>query len=217
MAYLNGQIESAIPVPDAVLRALPPSPNTVLSGRPAPPPLLIQSVTHSETEFLTDRGPRRLPAWRLHAADVLGAIWVLDPDVDPPEWQPPEPPAAPRPALQSHPTTLRSRRDRPDKATLTVHFMGALPEYERYPRAEVIESAHAVAIVPAGQDIGPPGIRILPGHMHQITVRLSHPLGARVFVDLHGNAGQVLPQTAEDHPRSSRESAPAPAWLSHPG
>ena len=80
--------------------------------------------------------------------------------------------------------------------TLTLHFMGALPEYEQYPRAEIIESAHAVAIVPAGQDIGSSGIRIAPGRVHEITVRLAHPLGARVFVDLHGNAGQVLPQTA---------------------
>jgi hypothetical protein len=84
----------------------------------------------------------------------------------------------------------------PDEAALTLHLMGALPEYEQYPRAEIIGSAHAVAIVPAGQDIGPAATRILPGHMHQITVRLAHPFGARVFVDLHGNACQVLPQAA---------------------
>ena len=196
MAYLNGQIEWAITVPDAVLRALPLSPNRVRSGRPAPPPLRIQSVTHSETEFLTDRGRPRLPAWRLHAADVLGAIWVLDPDVDPPEWQPPEQPATPRPALQSPPNDPGTRAEiGPEEATLTLHFMGALSEYEQYPRAEIIESAHAVAIVPAGQDIGPPGIRIAPGRVHQITVRLAHPLGARVFVDLNGHPRQVVPQT----------------------
>ena len=54
IAYLSGQIESAIPVPERGLRALPRAPNTVPSGRPAAPPLLIQSATHSETEFLTE-------------------------------------------------------------------------------------------------------------------------------------------------------------------
>jgi hypothetical protein len=192
MAFLTGQIECAVPVPDAALRTLQRSASTVSSGRPAPPPLLIESVTPSEREFRTDRGHRRLSAWRLQARDALGPIWILDPAVESREWEPPEPPAAAPPALQTPPNDPGAAAEiDPDDTTLTLHFMGALPEYEQYPRAEVIESAQAVAVVPAGQDIGPPGIRILPGHMHQITVHLTHPLGARVLVNLHGKPREV--------------------------
>ncbi len=111
-------------------------------------PLLIRSAVRADTEFVTDRGRRRLPAWRLDAADALGPIWVLDPDVDP-------------------------------------------AEYERYARGDVVESRQAVAVVPVGVDVGPPGARRAIGYMHKITVRLTEPLGARVYVDLHGNAGVV--------------------------
>jgi hypothetical protein len=78
-----------------------------------------------------------------------------------------------------------------DGRTLTVEFLGGLPEYERYTGAEVIESPTAVAVVPTGEDIGPAGARILPGYMHRVTARLKKPLGKRVYVDLHGNAVEV--------------------------
>ena len=157
-----------------------------------PPPLLVQSVTRSETELLTDRGLRRLPAWRLQAADDAGSHLGPRSRYRTPGVATTGTAAAPRPALASPIGDPGARRGAgPDDATLTVDFLVPLPEFERYPRAEIIESAHAIAIVPAGHDIGPPGIRILPGHMHQVAVRLTRPLGARVFVDLHGNAGQV--------------------------
>lgn len=74
---------------------------------------------------------------------------------------------------------------------MTYTFTGALPEYEQHPHAETIESDQAIAIVPAGWDVGPLGPRILPGHGHEVTVTLRPPLGARVLVDLHGHPGEV--------------------------
>jgi hypothetical protein len=65
------------------------------------------------------------------------------------------------------------------------------------PAAEIIESAKAVAIVPRAEDIGPPGIRILPGYGHRITVQLASPIGPRVYVDLHGHARQVLQPSSD--------------------
>jgi hypothetical protein len=193
LAYLDGRIESATPVPAAVLAALMQELGTRRSRR-AGPPLVITDAVRGEIEFVTDRGRRQLPAWRLTAIDALGPIWVLDRELAPGEWQPAEPPVIPRPAL--HPPRFDPGIHvvvGPTDATLTLHFTGALPEYERYPEAEIIESAKAVAIVPKAEDIGPSAIRILPGYHHQITVRLASPIGPRVFVDLHGHARQVLP------------------------
>jgi hypothetical protein len=191
LAFLQGRIECAVPVPDAVVRELPPhhesGPRRIDSW-----PLVIRNADRAETEFVTDRGRRRLPAWRLEVADALGPIWVLDPDVDPPEWLPPESSATPRPDL---PPPLADPGARAalgrDGMTLTVDQLGGPPEYERYARGAVVESRQAVAVVPVGVDVGPPGARRAIGYMHQITVRLTEPLGARVYVDLHGNAGVV--------------------------
>ena len=191
LAYLEGRIEYVVPVPDAIVRELP-------VGRELGPrridarPLRIRSAGRAETEFVTDRGRRRLPAWRLEAADALGPIWVLDPEVDPPQWLPPESPPTSQPDL---PPPLADPGAHaalgPDGVTLTIEQLGGPPEYERYARGDVVESHQAVAVVPVGVDVGPPGARRAIGYMHQITVRLTEPLGARVYVDLRGNAGVV--------------------------
>jgi len=52
----------------------------------------------------------------------------------------------------------------PDGRNLTFHFIGADPSFEEYPRAEVVESAQALTVVPIARDIGPPGFRHLVGH-----------------------------------------------------
>jgi hypothetical protein len=191
-AFLNGVFEARVLVPDPVLALLPPRRDQTAARRAGPASLVITGATQSETEFWTDRGRQVLPGWRLMADGVDGAIWVLDPEVASLAWAPREPPATPRPALQ---TPHRDPGVRavlgPDDRTLTLEFTGALPSYEQYPHAEVIESDQAVAIVPVGKDVGPPGPRILPGYGHEVVVRLARPLGARVLVDLHGNPGEV--------------------------
>lgn len=75
---------------------------------------------------------------------------------------------------------------------MVVHWLGAVRQFERYPKAEVVESGQAFAVVPVGVDIGPPGARTLAGVMHQVPAVLKEPVGARVYVDLHGNADRVV-------------------------
>jgi hypothetical protein len=73
-----------------------------------------------------------------------------------------------------------------------VDWLGAVPAFERYSSAEVIESAQAFAVVAVGVDVGPAGARTLAGHMHRVPALLREPVGARVYVDLHGHAAQVV-------------------------
>lgn len=70
---------------------------------------------------------------------------------------------------------------------------GADPSFEEYPRAEVLESAQALTVVPVARDIGPPGPRhlVVVGHRREVEVQLAQPLGARVLVDLDGSAAEV--------------------------
>lgn len=190
-AFIYGLFEAGVQVPGPVLALLPPQRERTASRR-RPAPLVITGAARSETEFWTDRGRRMLPAWRLQSDGLDSAIWVLDPEVASLAWVPREPPATPRPALQTPRGDPGARAVLgPDDHTLTFSFTGALPRYEHYPRAEVIESRQAVAIVPVAKDVGPPGPRILPGYGHKVVVHLGQPLGARVFVDLHGNPGEV--------------------------
>jgi hypothetical protein len=100
-AFINGVFEARVPVPDLVLALLPPRRDQTAARRACPAPLVITGATQSGTEFWTDRGRRVLPAWRLRADGVDGALWVLGPEVASLAWVPREPPATPRPALQT--------------------------------------------------------------------------------------------------------------------
>jgi hypothetical protein len=72
MAFLEGRVKANVEVPVRVLDALS------SQARPEPrrsgPPLLITEAELLESEFQTDRGSQRLPAWRLTAQDALGPI-----------------------------------------------------------------------------------------------------------------------------------------------
>jgi hypothetical protein len=158
---------------------------------PRPRSSLITAAELLQAEFETDRGRRRLPAWRLTAEDALGPIWVLDPAVV--AWQPVADAGGPVPDLQTPTHAPGARVDvGADDHSLIVHWLGASPAFEHYPRAEVIESAHAFAIVPLGVDIGPPGPRTLVGFVHHVPAVLRNAAGARVYTDLHGRAGRVI-------------------------
>jgi hypothetical protein len=187
MAFLEGRVESSVTVPAAVLDTLTRQgrPDSRRGGRP----LLLTEAELLESEFQTDRGRRRLPAWRLTAEDALGPIWVLDPDVV--DWQPAADAGGTPPDLQSPGQDPGARVDvGADDRSVVVHWLGAVPAFERYPSATVIESAQAFAVVPAGVDVGPPGWRTLAGVVHQVPAVLEQPVGARVYVDLHGHAGR---------------------------
>ena len=79
-----------------------------------------------------------------------------------------------------------------DEHSVLVHWLGGSPAFECYPRAEVVESAQAFAVVAVGVDVGPPGWRTLAGFVHQVPAVLREPVGARVYVDLQGHAGRVV-------------------------
>jgi hypothetical protein len=191
LAFLDGAITSAVPIPEAVLESLPQRRDRGASSGPEPQPLVLVGASRSTTEFSTDRGRRELPAWRLDTDATSGPIWVLDPDIASQAWAPENPtstarpPGTPREGLGDH------ARPEADGRTLTFYFTGAPPDQEQYPRAEVIESPQAIALVPVAKDVGRPGIRILPGHGHKVVAHLQAPLGARVLVDLHGNPIEV--------------------------
>ena len=189
LAFIEGRVESTVAVPDAVIEALR---RTDHPARPADgKPLMLDDAALEEIEFRTDRGPRRLPAWRLSAQDALGPIWVLDPDVA--DWKPATDagvgqPQVPAPGYRGGMPVEVGADDR----SLLAHWLGGAPSCERYQRAEVIESSTAVAVVPVGEDIGPAGPRTAVGYVHRVAAVLSEPLGARVIVDLNGNALEAV-------------------------
>lgn len=86
MAFLEGRWDPAVEVPAPVLDELRRQGNGVRSGGGAS--LVVTSVELAESEFVTDRGRRRLPAWRLTVQDALGPIWVRDPEIV--DWRPSE-------------------------------------------------------------------------------------------------------------------------------
>ena len=163
IAYLEGRFEARVPIPDSVLAAFGAGRGSG-SSRHGTELLRVTDASRSEAEFRTDRGRARLPAWRLTAASALGPIWVLDPEVQPPRWVLIDCSSRPRPQLQRPVGDPGARAVLDDDGrTLTVEFLGGLPEYERYTGAEVIESPTAVAVVPTGEDIGPLGRASCPG------------------------------------------------------
>ncbi|MDE3133203.1 MAG: hypothetical protein KGL15_03970 [Acidobacteriota bacterium] len=189
IAFLGGCVEATVSLPDGVIEALGRGAHP--SRRPPREPLVIDAANCEEAEFLTDRGPRRLPAWRLSAEHALGAIWVLDPGVT--DWRPARDAGVMPPQVQGpgHRGGRRVEVDADDRSVL-VHWLGGPPDNERYRRTEVVESDTAVAVVPVGEDVGPPGYRTAVGYVHRVPAVLREPLGARVLVDLNGNPQEAV-------------------------
>jgi len=94
MAFLEGRWDEAVEVPAPVLDELRGQGSGVRSGGAS---LVVTSVELAASEFVTDRGRRRLPAWRLTVQDALGPIWVLDPEIV--DWRPSEGAGGDRPTL----------------------------------------------------------------------------------------------------------------------
>ena len=188
MAFIEGRWDPAVEVPAPVLDELRRHGRAARSGGPA---LVVTSAELAKSEFVTDRGRRWLPAWRLTVEGALGPIWVLDPEIV--DWRPSEGAGGAPPRLPAPRQDPGARaRVGADERALVVEWLGAVPAFERYPSAEVIESAQAFTVVAAGVDVGPAGNRTLAGHMHQVPALLTSPVGDRVYVDLHGHAGQVI-------------------------
>jgi hypothetical protein len=191
LAFLQGRITTAVPLPDRVLAALGAYQPAL---RPSPArvaPIVITAATRSETTFPTDRGPRTIPAWELTADGVNGSIWLADPE-PPSPWQP-DPASRPRRPSDGSPHRSISAIIQADQRTLTYSFIGSPSTTVSYAGGTVVESRTAIAIVPAGTFVGRPArFHAAVGQQRKVTVHLEQPLGPRVLVDLDATPVQVL-------------------------
>lgn len=141
-----------------------------------------------ECDFVTDRGPKRFAAWQMESEDALGPIWVLDPIIVARAWSPPEPPSRPRPFAGSPRRALAATASS-DDYTITLTFVGGLPERIDYPSADVVETRTAVVILPRPthrEPIEAGGWVPAVGTTRTVTVDLGDPLGSRVLTDIDG-------------------------------
>ncbi|HEV2886896.1 MAG TPA: hypothetical protein VGX49_08300 [Jatrophihabitans sp.] len=161
-------------------------PIDTFKGARTTPRLRIVAVTLGQAYFVTDRAPRRLPAWRFDLGRVTAPAWVLA--VDPEAlWAKPTPGAD----LGFRATLL------PDGRSLSLDFIGgpdeATPCGIAY-TAVAVESATAAVIrlwerqqrQPKGE-----GGCIALGYPRTVTLRLAAPLGARVLLSPYGVPMQV--------------------------
>jgi hypothetical protein len=189
MAFLRGYVEVDDDVPEEPIRLMRSS--QMAGGRLPRRALHVTAATLAVADFATDRGLQTLPAWRVDAADTLGPIWVLTQDTFRRCWWP----RALRDDEQSGPHLLAKGTPDPDGQALRVEFVGG-SEALFYYDVEIIETSTAVTVVPLRRLIRklPPGTSIkLDGHIREVHVRLTRPLGGRVLVNLDGAPVAVTP------------------------
>lgn len=161
-------------------------------------PLAITDIEYGTASFLTDRGPRTLPAWLFHTADEIGptAVLALAPEA---VW-PLDGAARPVPiALSLTHATVSA-----DGLTLTV-TLAAAPEpcpgqpIVRY-AGVAVESSTAVAVGLTGTVTGTrspvpgrPCAQALVYRTAAYRIHLAAPLGGRVLLD---SAGKIIPVTS---------------------
>jgi hypothetical protein len=191
IAFLRGDIEVQGPVPHDVLGALRDAGSLERHPGPEVRPLVLTHGAKSEATFLTDRGPRILPAWRFDGEDLLGMLSVVEPEVVAMGWKPGEPPPQPAPTAAHFHRSFRSEIE-PDDYTLHFEFTGGFPQWVDYPSSEVIESDHAVAVIPVERDHGPPEPRRAIGYRREVVVSLRQRFGNRVLVNLDASPVSVL-------------------------
>jgi hypothetical protein len=148
LGFIEGRIQWSVAVPGRVRDQLTPNPvRSTLASTNAP--LVITAAEWSQTEFLTDRGMRRLPAWRLLAEGAMGPIWIFDPEVA--LWQPSGAGEVAPPNVQALAQDPGARIEiAGDDRTVTLHWLGAAPEYECYPNAETVEPIKRWRLSPTG-------------------------------------------------------------------
>ena len=191
LAFVQGLIKTAVPLPERVLVALGARRAAVESRAGRVAPMVITAATRSEAIFPTDRGPRTIPAWELTAEGVNGSIWVADPE-RPSLWEP-DPASRPKRPFDGSPHRSISAVVEADQLILTVSFTGSPTNVMSYAGGTVIESDTAVAIVPAATYVGPAArFRTAAGQQREVTVHLDRPLGPRVLVDLDATPAEVL-------------------------
>jgi hypothetical protein len=166
-----------------------------VTGPPAPARLRVTTVRLGAATFMTDRGPRRLPAWRFGFAAIRGTAAVLA--VAPAQIFPPPAPAGEQPPLVDWAFSRSGGR------ALTVRFTGAPagrgPCTASY-SVQAAESATAVAVAVIAHPHGGGTMACSAvGYSREATTRLTEPLGARVVVDVVSRA--AVPVTSSHSPR----------------
>jgi len=192
IAFIRGDIEVQGSVPNDVLVILRDRGSSERHPGPEVAPLVLSDGTKAETTFSTDRGQRMLSAWRFHGEELLGLLWVLDPEIAASQWRPLETPDQPAPAGRHVHRSFRSRIETDDH-TLHFEFTGGSPDWVDYPASEVVESDQAVAVIPVELDHGPPGPRRAIGYRREAVFQLRSPFGDRVLVNLDASPVSVVP------------------------
>ena len=150
--------------------------------------LTTSDVRLGTSTFLTDRGPKTMPAWLFSMAEVEGAAAVL----------------AIAPEAQWFPAELASGQSHDigaiigaDNRTLTVNFVGAESEngpcgVRYYVRLTESRTAVIVTVVSNPNANDTTTVCTLVGYQRQASAVLKEPLGARVLVDDLGYPFSVL-------------------------
>jgi hypothetical protein len=80
LAFVRGGVEAVPGFPAGILHAMR---RHRQDAGPPLEPLVATTAALVTAEFLTDRGPRQLPAWEVRAQGVPEPFWVLDPGTSP--------------------------------------------------------------------------------------------------------------------------------------
>lgn len=186
LAFLHGAVEGVPGFPTPVLEAL-----RGQLGEYAGQPLLLTRAVLGRSRYETDRGPRTLPTWSVHAQDVFHAIAVLDPAVisSGQVW---EPPGRERISGQRPTVSLGA-----DGRTLTMSYTGSGHFADsNQPPARTLEQGNAAALMfteRRRRRRNGSGWYADVGRTREVTAVLSSPLGDRVLLDIKGGPVLVTP------------------------
>lgn len=179
LAWMEGAIDADLAMPPALRAYLP-----ARRGGRAEVTLRVTEVTAMASEFVCDRGPRRLPAYRLTVTGVQGFCVILDPEVE--CWWPVD-------DEEKRPGRGGMANVGEDGLTIAFPaFGGALTEFHR-----AIFQEHETYVV--GRAItterDEPSWTAIPavGIIRHVNGRLESPLDGRVLVNMDG---RPLPVTS---------------------
>jgi hypothetical protein len=179
IAFSEGNIRSEVEMPDGVLAML----TTGRIAVSADAPLVVTRVDAAHAEFITDRGLRQLPAYRLQITGMKAPCHVLDPTT--PIWWEHHPTERPHRGWQRAHVETNGRRVR-----VTV-FGGALTEFLGVTFVE--RDTVAMARPETRERQVPPGTAVRGGGIiGEVIGTLAAALGGRVLIDQHGLPYEVL-------------------------
>jgi hypothetical protein len=196
IAYLEGHFALGTALPAGSATAYRRLRATGVNDHEKVPPLLVTAVEPGSGVFVTDRGRRRLPAWRFYFKGVANAATVLA-LVPPAVFVPPQLHRFGQPGPGN--SIEDSAKISSSGKTITLSFVGGpagnAPCDDSY-RASTVADRRAVAftIETIAVPVPPGEACVLLGEMRTAVVDLSRPLGARVLISAtDGGAVPVTP------------------------